>query len=182
MVDPGVILKRAEQIEKHLDRIRPFTSLSYDAFLKDSIIQDVVEYNLFQVVNHLIDIFQHIVVDEEYGFPETAYEAFLKDSIIQDVVEYNLFQVVNHLIDIFQHVVVDEQYGFPETAYEAAQILLTKGILREAEAEKFKQMVGFRNVVGHDYISINKEAVYQILTHGEKDIRALLTRIVSRFL
>jgi uncharacterized protein YutE (UPF0331/DUF86 family) len=138
MVDPGVILKRAEQIEKHLDRIRPFTSLSY--------------------------------------------EAFLKDSTTQDVVEYNLFQVVNHLIDIFQHVVVDEEYGFPETAYEAAEILLTKGILGQGEAEIFKQMVGFRNVVGHDYININKEVVYQILTHGEKNIRALLTRIVSKFL
>jgi len=138
MVDPGVILKRTEQIEKHLDRIHPFTSLSYDAFLKDEVIQDVVEYNLFQVVNHLIDIFQHVVVDEEYGFPETAYEA--------------------------------------------AEILLTKGILGQGEAEIFKQMVGFRNVVGHDYININKEVVYQILTHGEKDIRDLLTRIVSKFL
>jgi uncharacterized protein YutE (UPF0331/DUF86 family) len=138
MVDPNVILKRAEQIEKHLGRIRPFASLSYDAFLKDEMVQDVVEYNLFQIVNHLIDIFQHIVVDEEYGFPETAYEA--------------------------------------------AQILLTKGILGEEEVEIFKQMVGFRNVVGHDYININKDVVYQILTHGEKDIRTLLTRFVSRFL
>lgn len=138
MVDPGLILKRVEQIEKHLDRIRPFASLSYDAFITDSTTQDVVEYNLFQVVNHLIDIFQHVVVDEEYGFPETAYEA--------------------------------------------AQILLTKGILGQGEAEIFKQMVGFRNVVGHDYISINKEVVYEILIHGEKDIRALLTRIVSKFL
>ena len=138
MVDPGVILKRAEQIEKHMERIRPFTSLSYDAFLKDSVIQDVVEYNLFQIVNHLIDILQHIVVDEEYGFPETAYEA--------------------------------------------AQILLTKGILGQQEVEIFKQMVGFRNVVGHDYININKDIVYQILTHSEKDIRTLLTRVVSKFL
>ncbi len=138
MVNPGVILKRAEQIEKHLDRIRPFTSLSYDAFLKDNVAQDVVEYNLFQVVNHLIDIFQHVVVDEEYGFPETAYEA--------------------------------------------AEILFKKGILSPEDVKIFKQMVGFRNVVGHDYINIDKEVVYQILTHGEKDIRALLTRIVSKFL
>jgi uncharacterized protein YutE (UPF0331/DUF86 family) len=138
MVDPGVILKRTEQIEKHLARIRPFMSL--------------------------------------------PYEAFQKDNIIQDVVEYNLFQIVNHLIDIFQHVVVDEEYGYPETAYEAAQILLTKGILGQAEVENFKQMVGFRNVVGHDYISIDKEVVYQILTDGEKDIQALLTRIASKFL
>ena len=138
MVNPDVIMKRVEEIEAHLKRIGPFASLSYEAFLKDLIAQDVVEYNLFQVVNHLIDIFQHIVVDEEYGFPETAYEA--------------------------------------------AEILLTKGILGQGEAEIFKQMVGFRNVVGHDYININKEVVYQILTHGEKDIRALLTRIVSKFL
>jgi len=138
MVDPDVILKRTEQIEKHLDRIRPFTSLSHDAFLKDEMVQDVVEYNLFQIVNHLIDIFQHIVVDEEYGFPATAYEA--------------------------------------------AQVLLTKGILGEQEVEIFKQMVGFRNVVGHDYININKDVVYQILIHREKDIRTLLTRFVSRFL
>src|SRR4030043_692968 len=131
MVDPGVILNRAEQIEKHLERMRSFASLSHEAFLGDSVAQDVVEYNLFQIVNHLIDIFQHIVVDEEYGFPETAYEA--------------------------------------------AQVLLTKGILGEQEVEIFKQMVGFRNVVGHDYININKDIVYQILTHGEKDIRTLLT-------
>src|SRR5512139_3079945 len=75
MVNSSVIIRRTEQIEKHLERIRPFASLSYGAFLKDNVAQDVVEYNLFQVVNHLIDMFQHIVVDEEYGFPETAYEA-----------------------------------------------------------------------------------------------------------
>ena len=138
MVNPGIILKRVEQIEKHLERMRSFVSLSH--------------------------------------------EAFLDNSVAQDVVEYNLFQMVNHLIDIFQHTVVDEGYGFPETAYEAAEILFKKGILSLEDVMLFKQMVGFRNVVGHDYINIDKEVVYQILTHGEKDIRTLLTRIVSKFL
>ena len=138
MVNPSVILTRAEQIERHLDRIRPFLSLTYDAFLKDP--------------------------------------------VAQDVVEYNLFQIVNHLIDLCQHVVVDEGYGFPETAYDAAQILLRRGILMQEDVEILKQMIGFRNVVGHDYININKEIVYHILANGEKDIRALLTRIVSKFL
>ena len=138
MVDPGIITKRVEQIEKHLERIRPFASLSY--------------------------------------------EAFLKDDLTQDVVEYNLFQIVNHLIDIFQHAVVDEEYGFPETAYEAAQILFKKGVLSQQDVEIFKQMVGFRNVVGHNYINVDKEIVYHILIQGEKDVRALITRIVSRFL
>ncbi|MEI9478927.1 MAG: DUF86 domain-containing protein [Deltaproteobacteria bacterium] len=138
MVNPSVITKRVEQIEKHLERIRPFASLSR--------------------------------------------EAFLKDTVAQDVVEYNLFQIVNHLVGIFQHTVVDEEYGFPETAYEAGQILFEKGILSKEDVEGFKQMVGFRNVVGHDYINVDKEIVYNILIHGEKDTRTLLTRIVSRFL
>ena len=138
MVNPSIITKRVEQIEKHLERIRPFASL--------------------------------------------PYEAFLKDDVAQDVVEYNLFQIVNHLIDIFQHTVVDEEYGFPETAYEAAQILLTKKILSQEDVEIFKKMVGFRNVIGHNYINIDKDLVYNILTHGERDVRALTTRIVSRFL
>ncbi len=138
MVNPSVILTRTEQIERYLDRIRPFLSLTYDAFLKDE--------------------------------------------VAQDVVEYNLFQIVNHLIDLCQHVVVDEGYGFPETAYDAAQILLRRGILMQEDVEILKQMIGFRNVVGHDYININKEIVYHILSNGEKDIRALLTRIVSKFL
>jgi uncharacterized protein YutE (UPF0331/DUF86 family) len=138
MVNPSVIRKRVEQIERHLERIWPFASLSR--------------------------------------------EAFLKDNVAQDVVEYNLFQIVNHLIDIFQHTVVDEEYGFPETAYEAAQILFEKGILSKEDVDIFKQMVGFRNVVGHDYINVDKEIVYHILTHGGKDIRALLAQIVSKCL
>jgi len=138
MVNPDVITKRVEQIEKHLERIRPFACISK--------------------------------------------EAFLNDNIAQDIVEYNLFQIVNHLIDIFQHTVVDEEYGFPETAYEAAQILFDKGVLSKEDLDVFKQMVGFRNIVGHDYLNVDKEIVYQILTHGEADIRALLTRIISQFL
>jgi len=43
-------------------------------------------------------------------------------------------------------------------------------------------MVGFRNVVGRDYINVDKEIVYNILTQGDKDVRALITRIVSKFL
>jgi uncharacterized protein YutE (UPF0331/DUF86 family) len=138
MVNPSVLTKKVEEIEKHLNRIRRFASLSY--------------------------------------------EDFLEDSVAQDVVEYNLFQIVNHLIDVLQHTVVDEGYGFPETAYECAQILLEKEILSPKDLEIFKQMVGVRNVVGHDYMGLDKQIVYNILTQGETDIRTLLSRIVSKFL
>lgn len=138
MVDKNVIVGRAQQIEGHLARIAPYRSLSL--------------------------------------------KKFLDDPIAQDIVEYNLFQIVNHLIDMVQHIVVDEGYGFPDSAYEAAEILRKKGILKPAETEVFKKMIGFRNVVGHDYIRINKRTVHTVLTRGQEDIRILLSRIVKRFL
>lgn len=138
MVDKNVITSRIEQIERHSYKISPYKTLSYEEFVQDPIAQDVVEYNLFQITNHVIDIIQHIVVDEDYGLPQSSYEA--------------------------------------------AQILLEKGILEENNLQLLKKMIGFRNVVGHDYISINKQIVYSILTEGMDDIEMILSKITDNFL
>jgi uncharacterized protein YutE (UPF0331/DUF86 family) len=138
MLDKNLLLTRLEEIDKHLAKIAPFASLTYHEFLDDSSAQDIVEYNLFQIVNHLITITQHIVVDEEYGLPQTAYEA--------------------------------------------AQIVFDKGILDSNDLELMKKMIGFRNVVGHNYLNINKEVVYFILTQGQQDIRKVISKFTHRFL
>jgi uncharacterized protein YutE (UPF0331/DUF86 family) len=138
MVDKNILVRRVEQIEKHLRKIAAYRKMPLTEFLRDEKAQDIVEYNLFQIVNHLIDIIQHIVVDEEYGFPQTAYEA--------------------------------------------AQILADKNVLAAKDLAIFKKMIGFRNVVGHDYIAINKKTVYRILTAGEKEIRRVLSRIAGGIL
>ena len=138
MIDRLVLTRRIEEIDKHLAKIEPYAKGSLEDFLGNPVTQDVVEYNLFQTVNHLIDIVQHIAVDEEYGLPQNAYEA--------------------------------------------AHMLYEKKILGKDDLELFRRMVGFRNVVGHDYMAINKGTVYSILTEGSKDIRKLLSKIGKKFL
>jgi uncharacterized protein YutE (UPF0331/DUF86 family) len=138
MIDRWVLTRRIEEIDKHLAKIEPYAGRSLEDFLGDSVMQDVVEYNLFQIVNHMIDIFQHIAVDQEYGFPQTAYEA--------------------------------------------AQLLHENGFLDTDDLEVFRKMVGFRNVVGRDYLRINKKTVYSILTEGRKEIKGLAGKIVKKFL
>ena len=69
MVDKNIITSRIEAIENHLARISASARMSKQEFLADLDAQDIVEYNLFQIVNHLIDMIQHIVVDENIGFP-----------------------------------------------------------------------------------------------------------------
>ena len=138
MVDKSVIASRIEAIEKHLNRIGVHA--------------------------------------------KKARQEFLSDVDAQDIVEYNLFQIVNHLIDMVQHVVVDEDMGFPDSAYDAVEVLREKDTLSDKESEALRRMLGFRNIVGHDYIALNKQVVFDILTNGPEDIKSILSTIARRFL
>lgn len=138
MVDRSILTSRIEAIERHLGRLASYTGRSLEDFLAD---------------------------------PDA-----------QDIVEYNLFQIINHLIDILQHVVVDEKLGFPESAYDAAEILLKKGVLSERESEAMRKMIGFRNIVGHDYVSISKAIVQEILVTELEDIKRIISVIADRYL
>ncbi len=111
-----------------------------------------------------------------------TYDAFLKDESLQDIVEYNLFQIINHLISLIQHIVVDEGFGFPETAYEAAEILQEKKIFVEQDLALLRKMIGFRNIIGHDYVNLNKEVVYAVLDRGKKDVGRIITKLTANFL
>ena len=51
MLDKNLLVTRIEQIDKHLERISLFSELSYEEFLNDINTQDIVEYNLFQIIN-----------------------------------------------------------------------------------------------------------------------------------
>jgi uncharacterized protein YutE (UPF0331/DUF86 family) len=107
---------------------------------------------------------------------------FLADLDAQDIAEYNLFQCVNHLIDLIQHIVVDGKLGFPQSAYDAAEILYEKGIFSEADRNLLREMIGFRNIIGHDYIRLNKDKIYDMLKNASQDIKRILSVIVTRFL
>jgi uncharacterized protein YutE (UPF0331/DUF86 family) len=138
MIDRLVLTRRVEEIGRHLEKIEPYSKQSLEDFLENPTAQDIVEYNLYQIVNHLMDIVQHIAVDEDYGYPLTAYEA--------------------------------------------GQMLLEHGVFAGDDLEVFRKMVGFRNVIAHDYIHINKKIVHSILTAGQKDIKILVSKIVKKFL
>ena len=137
MVDKNVIASRIEAIEKHLIRLGAYIQLSR--------------------------------------------QEFLSDLNAQDIVEYNLFQIVNHLIDIIQHIVVDENMGFPESAYDGVELLHGKQIFSDKDCEVLKKMIGFRNIIGHDYVRVSKETVYNILIKGPDDISNILSAITKKF-
>jgi len=91
MVRATVIKRKISQIEEHIRRIMALPHLSHDAFGKDTVTQDVLLFNLTQVIQDCIDIAAHIVSDEGWGMPGTQSEAFDilcdKDVISRDMAE-----------------------------------------------------------------------------------------------
>jgi len=108
------------------------------------------------------------------AYRSLSYEEFEENLIAQDIVEYNLFQIANHILDMIEHIVVDEDYGFPQSSYEATLVLFEKKVIDNEDLSLLKKMIGFRNVIGHDYISIDKRVVYSILTEKENDIKKII--------
>ncbi len=98
------------------------------------------------------------------------------------MVEYNLFISINMMIDIATHIVVDHNMGKPNTLSEAFDILLQERYIDETDAEIYKNMVGFRNILSHEYIKINKEIVYEILKNNVDDLRKFILFIHNEFL
>lgn len=134
--------------------------------------KNILERKLEFIDKHLMRVEQHRRI---------SLPALLEDQSMQDVVEYNLFQTINHLIALMEHIVVDEGYGMPQSAYDGAQLLKVKRILTAADCDVMRQMIGFRNVIGHDYIHLDKKIVYRVLIKGTKDIRRIAAKLLKKF-
>lgn len=115
-------------------------------------------------------------------FKDISLDDFLRDDIIQDVVEYNLFIAINMIIDIATHIVVDNNMGNPETFGEAFVILNKEKYLNDDETGVYVNMVGLRNILSHEYISINKNIIYDILKNKLVDIKKFIIFINDNFI
>lgn len=114
-------------------------------------------------------------------FKEISLEEFLHDDIKQDVVEYNLFIAINMMIDIATHIVVDNNIGNPETLGEAFSILNKEKYLSDDETKIYRNMVGLRNILSHEYLKIDKKIIYGILKNNLVDIKKFIIFIHDNF-
>ncbi len=138
MVDQQLLKRKINQIEKSLKMIEKYKDISYDNFINNEIVQSVVEYQLFTIINQMADIANHIVIDNGYGSVETMSDGF--------------------------------------------RILQKKEFIIEKHMDCYIKMVGFRNIIAHQYIDISKVIVYDILKNKLNDIKRFLLTIDENFI
>ena len=79
------------------------------------------------------------------------------------------------------HLISDENLGSVNQARDIPGILLNKKIITDKQAENWIKMNGFRNLLVHEYLAINRNLVHKILRENLYGIIDL-TKVFISFL
>ncbi|MBI2050818.1 MAG: DUF86 domain-containing protein [Parcubacteria group bacterium] len=89
---------------------------------------------------------------------------FLADFHLFGNAERYLQLSAQSIIDSAHLVIIDQGIQRPDDNYEAVSLLRGQGIISESLADALTKMVGLRNILVHEYGTIDRKKVYEILT------------------
>lgn len=104
---------------------------------------------------------------------------FLSDADSQDIVVLNFQNAIQGCIDLADYLIADQEWGLPGSAGEAMDKLAEHAVISYADAEIYKKMVRFRNLVVHGYSKIDYRQVFDVMQNGPKDIERYIETVAT---
>ncbi|WP_233992610.1 type VII toxin-antitoxin system HepT family RNase toxin [Salinibacter altiplanensis] len=106
---------------------------------------------------------------------------FIEDPYLYGSAERFLQLSVEAINDMASHVVVDENLGAVERARDLPDIFESEGLIEEELRDQWADIIGFRDVLVHDYLDIDRTIVYEAVQHRLGEIERLRS-VFARFL
>lgn len=110
-------------------------------------------------------------------FAEISVEAYRADWKTQRIVERTLQMMIELCADISGQVISDNGWRTPETYAETFRILGEHGVLTPEQTAIMEKMAKFRNIVVHQYETVDAEIVVLILRKHLDDFEKFSTAI-----
>lgn len=104
---------------------------------------------------------------------------FIKDYKIYGLAERYLQLSIECILDIGNHLISRLNLEKPETYQEILEILGNNEILPEEFAHKIAKMAGFRNILIHNYLDIDRTIVYDHLQENLTDFKDFNKYIIT---
>lgn len=114
------------------------------------------------------------------GFKKYPLTRIEKDVLVKGAVERYLYLICQAAIDLAEAVITHKHLRKPTTYKETFEILSEENIITPKLREKLISMVGFRNIVAHDYVKVNYKIAHEIIHEKLKDIEDFIKKIGSR--
>jgi uncharacterized protein YutE (UPF0331/DUF86 family) len=107
------------------------------------------------------------------GIAETPWARFSADPEKYGSAERFLQITVEVLDDLGAHLVAQRGGGPVDSYRDIPERLVGLGCIDEEQAELWRRMIGFRNVIVHGYLDVDRGIVYDVLQHRLDDLRAV---------
>lgn len=111
------------------------------------------------------------------NFKEYSRDTVETDLVIRGAVERYLYLVAQSAIDLAEAVISYKKLRKPTTMSESFYILGEEKFIDRELVQEMAKLVGFRNIMAHDYDRVNYDIVYDILQFRLKDIEAFLESV-----
>jgi len=100
-------------------------------------------------------------------------DRFKEDPFIHGTAERYLHLSIECLLDIGNHLISDRGYRKPATYGEIPEILAEEGVISQDLAVRMAGMAAFRNILVHDYLTLDLEKIYKVVGERMKDLEEL---------
>lgn len=87
----------------------------------------------------------------------------------QDIIILNLQRACQQSIDLAMYIVSNKKLGLPSNSRDAFIILKDNNIISDDISLKLTRMVGFRNIIIHEYQQVEVKVIEYILDQGLND-------------
>lgn len=106
---------------------------------------------------------------------------FVADPLVYGNAERYLQLAIQAVLDVSNHVVADMKLDLPGDNHALFELLADRKVLPSKLAKKLTAMAGFRNVLVHEYLEIDRHRVYRVLQQDLSDFEKFI-RAVTKLL
>lgn len=134
--------------------------------------------NESNVVLAKLDNLQRCVHRIEQKFPSDLKE-LQADLDIQDIVSLNLQRAIQSCVDACSVILSWSEDQTPDSMAQSFELLQRSEILSKNVADNMIKAVGLRNLLVHEYESVDWKIIYHVVQNNLKDFRQFAAEIVK---
>jgi len=95
---------------------------------------------------------------------------FEQDFLKQDAIAMNLQRACELSIDIANHLIKTMKLGLPQDSRDSFDLLRRAGMIDEPMARALQAMVGFRNILVHEYRKLDLSIMVKVIESHTRDL------------
>jgi uncharacterized protein YutE (UPF0331/DUF86 family) len=131
--------------------------------------------NISTIENKISSVKKYLKILDRYK--DYSQKKIVDDINLRGATERYLYLACQATIDLAEAVVSFRGFRKPAELSESFYILQEEDIIDETLTSNLVSMVGFRNIIAHDYEKINYDIMYNILQNRLNDISNFIKEI-----